>query len=241
LAALRAVPAVDGMSIAHRQVSGATGCVDRERRPTVRPRPEGRTLYETNHVSVNHRKVSEPTMSNGPKVDGTSREIRRASTRLPNTRNAPPRRASGFTMLEILITVAVVAIIAAVAMPSYIDYITRSKIVEATSNLNDMRVRLEQYFADNRAYPASCTAYAAGAAPAGKIYLPASNKYFGVTCAFTATTYTITATGSSTHGMAGFTYTIDEGNNRRTTSLPSGWSGAGSSSTCWVTRKNGSC
>jgi type IV pilus assembly protein PilE len=41
--------------------------------------------------------------------------------------------------------------------------------------------------------------------------------------------------------MSGFVYTIDESNNRRTTGLPSGWTGASASSTCWVTRKNGSC
>jgi len=41
--------------------------------------------------------------------------------------------------------------------------------------------------------------------------------------------------------MAGFAYTIDERNNRRTTALPDGWSGAGASSTCWVNRKSGTC
>ena len=147
----------------------------------------------------------------------------------------------GFTLIEMMVTVAVIAIMAAIAMPNYIENFTRAKIVEATSNLSDMRVRLEQYFADNRTYPTTCAAYAAGTPPAGTIYLPATAKYFAVTCTLTATTYTITATGNSSQGMASFTYTIDQANNRRTTSLPSGWSGAGSSSTCWVIRRNGSC
>jgi len=177
----------------------------------------------------------------GFEVKGTRPELRRTPTRTPPARPAAVRRARGFTLIEVMITVAVVAILAAIAIPSYTEYITRSKIVEATSNLSDMRIRLEQYFADNRQYPTACAAYAASAAPTGKIYLPASTKNFAVTCTLTATTYTITATGSSAQGMSGFTYTIDEANNRRTTALPSGWSGAGSSSTCWVTKKNGSC
>jgi type IV pilus assembly protein PilE len=140
-----------------------------------------------------------------------------------------------------MVTVATLAIVAAIALPNYIDYITRSKIVEATSGLNDMRVRLEQYFADNRQYPTSCIASAAGPAPAGKIYLPASIKYFAFACALTATTYTVTATGTAGGGMTGFVYTIDQTNARKTTSLPSGWAGAGAASTCWVTRKSGDC
>jgi len=140
-----------------------------------------------------------------------------------------------------MITVVALAIIAAIALPSYTTYVTRSKIVEATSNLSDMRVRLEQYFADNRQYPASCAAPAAGPAPAGTIYLPASSQYFAVTCALTATTYTVTATGNASRGMAGFVYTIDQGNLHKTTGLPTGWAGAGASSTCWVIRPSGEC
>ena len=151
------------------------------------------------------------------------------------------RRQRGFTLLEIMVTVATLAILAAIALPNYFDYVTRGKIVEATSGLNDMRVRLEQYFADNRQYPTGCVASAAGPAPSGKIYLPASIKYFAFTCALTATTYTVTATGTASGGMAGFVYTINQASARNTASLPPGWAGAGSSSTCWVTRKSGDC
>ena len=151
------------------------------------------------------------------------------------------RRQRGFTLLEMMVTVATLAIIAAIALPNYLDYVTRGKIVEATSGLNDMRVRLEQYFADSRQYPTGCVASAAGPAPAGKIYLPASIKHFAFTCALRATTYTVTATGTAGGGMAGFVYTINQASARNTASLPPGWAGAGSSSTCWVTRKSGDC
>jgi type IV pilus assembly protein PilE len=159
----------------------------------------------------------------------------------PPDRRVTPAASRGFTLIEIMITVATLAIIAAVALPNYADYVTRSKIIEATSGLNDMRVRLEQYFADNRSYPTTCAAAATSAPPAGTIYLPASTKYFGFTCALTAATYTITATGSASGGMTGFGYTIDQASTRKTTSLPSGWTGAGASSSCWVRKKNGDC
>ena len=139
-----------------------------------------------------------------------------------------------------MVTVAIVAILAAIALPSYMDYVTRSKIIEATTGLSDMRNRLEQYFLDNRQYPASCVAVASGPAAATTIYLPAAMKHFAVTCAFpSATSYTVTATGTAAENMSGFTYTIDQANTRSTTALPSGWNGVGG--TCWVTRKDGSC
>ncbi|HET7097006.1 MAG TPA: prepilin-type N-terminal cleavage/methylation domain-containing protein [Casimicrobiaceae bacterium] len=52
-------------------------------------------------------------------------------------------RQGGFTLFEIMVTVVTLAIVAAIALPNYLDYITRGKIVAATSGLNDMRVPLE--------------------------------------------------------------------------------------------------
>lgn len=169
-----------------------------------------------------------------PRSSGTSRPTTATSV-------VVRRPTRGFTLVEALITVAIVSILASIALPAYTDYITRSKLVEATTSLSDMRVRLEQFYHDTRQYPASCIAPAAGPAPAGQIYLPSASKYFAITCALTATTYTVTATGNAAQNLSGFVYTIDQGNNRKTTSLPSGWSGAGASSTCWINRKNGDC
>ena len=137
------------------------------------------------------------------------------------TRSIRNRSLAGFTLIEVMITVAVIAILAAVALPQYFDYITRSRLVEAKTNLADMRTRLEQYFLDNRAYPTACIAPATGPAGAGNIYLPASAKFFTTTCALTATTYTVTATG--TGSMTGFSFTVNQANARVTTGVKSGW------------------
>jgi type IV pilus assembly protein PilE len=148
------------------------------------------------------------------------------------------RRVAGFTLIEVMITVAVIAILAAVALPNYFDYVTRSRLVEAKTSLSDMRTRLEQYFLDNRAYPTACIAPAPGPAGGTNIYLPASAKFFAVTCALAATTYTVTATGVTS--MTGFVFTVNEANTRMTTGVKAGWT-VPSPNTCWVGRKNGDC
>lgn len=147
--------------------------------------------------------------------------------------------AAGFTLIEAMVTVAVLAIVAAIALPSYAEFVQRGKLVEARVGLADMRTRLEQHFLDARAYPAACVAPADGPAPPGQIYLPGPTRYFTIDCALTATAYTVTATGNPAEGMAGFAYTIDETDARRTIALPAGWKGAGS--TCWVSRRSGEC
>lgn len=153
--------------------------------------------------------------------------------------NAIPAPDEGFTLIELMIAVAVVAIIAAVAVPSYSAYITRGRIVEATSSLSDMRTRMEQYYYDKRQFPVACVPAASAPPPAGSIYLPASLNYFVVTCTFAdPVNYQVTATGSA-GGMTGFAYSIDQANNHVTVALPAGWSGAGGP--CWVLKKDGSC
>lgn len=136
------------------------------------------------------------------------------------------RKLGGFTLIELMIAMAIVAILAAVALPNYTAYIQRGKIAEATANLAAMRVLMEQYFMDNRTYVGGpCTS-------------PGPASYFSYACnpAATTTTYTMVATGSATHGMSGFTYTLDQANNRQTTAFPGA---AGLPTNCWMTSKAG--
>ena len=134
------------------------------------------------------------------------------------------QKNNGFSLIELLVVIAIVGTLAAVAIPSYNDYITRGKVAEATSALSDGRVKMEQFFQDNRTY-------LGGPAPAAT----ANFTYSSNPPVPTATTYTITATG--TGGMLGYTFTIDQ-NNAKTTTAPAGWAlASGNPAACWVVKK----
>ena len=69
-----------------------------------------------------------------------------------NQRLRSQRAAAGFTLIELMITVAIVAILASIAMPSYQAYVRRGQLADAFKSLADMRVKMEQYYQDNKFY-----------------------------------------------------------------------------------------
>jgi type IV pilus assembly protein PilE len=147
---------------------------------------------------------------------------------------AKDMKQRGFTLIEILIVVAVLAILAVVAYPSYQDYIVRSQLAEARGALADMRVRMEQYFLDNRTYAGADTAAAPNPCtpPAGL-----SNRFtYSCNPAPDATTYTIQAVGNASTAVNGFTFTINQAN-QRASAVPTAWGG---NQACWIVRK-GQC
>jgi prepilin-type N-terminal cleavage/methylation domain-containing protein len=138
-------------------------------------------------------------------------------------------KTTGFTLIELMIVVAIVAILAAVAMPVYTDYVMRGKLSEAHSSLAALRTAAEQYFQDNRTY--------VGFGCAATTVTP---KYFAYTCpTLQPTTYQIVATGVAGQGMGGFVLSIDDTNTKQTTGVASGWTVPATN--CWVLRKDGSC
>lgn len=138
------------------------------------------------------------------------------------------KATKGFSILELLAVVAIIGVLAAVAIPQYNDYVIRGKIAEAFSVLADGRVKMEQFFQDNKTY-------IGGPTPAAPI-----NPNFSYDNGTpTVSTYTLTATG--TGGMAGFTYTLDQNNTKSTTAAPAGWAAATMPAGCWIKSKNGGC
>lgn len=150
-------------------------------------------------------------------------------------------RQTGFTLIEVMVVVVIIAILSAIAVPQYTDYVTRSKITEALAGLSDVRVRMEQFFQDNRTYAGACVA----GQNTGTDVLPNDTANFRFRCADSTqadvtpnqTTYSVAAIGVGS--MAGFVYSVDQSNRRISaiTSVP-GWTGNGN---CWVTKKDGSC
>ncbi|MEO8999435.1 MAG: prepilin-type N-terminal cleavage/methylation domain-containing protein [Rhodanobacter sp.] len=149
--------------------------------------------------------------------------------------------AAGFTLIELMITVAIVAILAAIALPAYTDYITRGKLTEGHNTLAAYRVSMEQYYQDNRNY---------GTASCG-VAAPADLRYFTLACTPAAASstagagqsYTANVQGNAGTPVVGFTFNVDNSNNRTTTAVPAGWgtASAGAPINCWVMRKGGGC
>ena len=149
-----------------------------------------------------------------------------------------------FTLIEVMIVVAIVAILASIALPSYSDYVLRSKLTEAFNALSDARVKMEQYYQDNRRYAKTasgtdCPDVVANYSTSNAL------KYFTISCAVTAATstanesYTITATGVSGSPTAAFIYKINDQNYKTTTKTI--WSSTATTTSCWTARKSGEC
>jgi type IV pilus assembly protein PilE len=129
----------------------------------------------------------------------------------------------GFSLIEMMIVVAIIGLLASIAVPGYQDYVKSGNAAEAPANLANCRVQAEQFYQDNFTY-------------VGFVCVPSDAKFFDYAVNDqTATTYTLTATGKSGQNMGNFAFTVNQDNAK--TSTYDGTAGT----TCWLTSSSGSC
>ncbi|MCW5624828.1 MAG: prepilin-type N-terminal cleavage/methylation domain-containing protein [Burkholderiales bacterium] len=153
------------------------------------------------------------------------------------------QRQAGVTLIELLIVAVMAGILAAVAIPAYRDYAIRGQLTDAQSVLGATRARLEQYYQDNRSYPAACGGTAGGLPT---FAMPGDSTYFTYACSqnggTAGQTFNVDAAGRTGTSTAGFTLRINEQGNRSTVAVPTanGWS-LPTNNDCWVIKKPNRC
>jgi type IV pilus assembly protein PilE len=133
---------------------------------------------------------------------------------------------NGFSLLELMIVVAIIGIIAAIAIPSYTTYVRRANRTDATRAITLDAQALERCYSQSFAYAPCATA------PAGTT--PSSQGNYSVTIAVTASpaTYTITATPVSSSQLgdsACAVFTLNSAGTQGATDS----GGVNSTKTCW--------
>ena len=142
----------------------------------------------------------------------------------------------GFTLIEVMITVAIIGILAAVALPAYNDYILRGQIVDATSGLSAMRADMERHYQDNRTYASVGTTFLA---PCSVAVEKRKIGTFTLSCTGTQDNANFTLQAQGSGATSGFTYQIRQDGTKSST-VGSRWGG----STCasaWIVKKGQAC
>ncbi len=151
---------------------------------------------------------------------------------IPMSRRDHGRFTRGFTLIELMIVVVIISILAAIAYPSYTEYVRRGILVEASEALTAAKMSMDQFYLSKRSF--------ATAQDANGPCTKNERKSFTITCQWNSANplnYTLTATG--TGRVAGFTYTIDQAGSKTTAvTVGGGWP---ATKNCWIFSKGGPC
>ena len=139
---------------------------------------------------------------------------------------------NGFTLIELMIVIAIVGILASIALPTYNAYVQRGRIAEAPGIMANFRVQMEQFYQDSRNYGTGGNCGVADPAP------PAVS-FFTYRCvsANAGQTYILTATSAASLGAGAYIYTVNQTNTRATTF----YNFRPQVANCWLTSPSDSC
>lgn len=144
--------------------------------------------------------------------------------------------SAGFTLVEVVIAMVVIAIMAAAAAPSYGRYLTRGKLSEVVAVLPELAAYMEKGYLDTRTYGANNACSAA----------TPTAQYFTVSCTTDGDGqgYALTATSKAGVGLGSgagdYVYTLDDDGTRRTLTYEGAELGADANS-CWKLADNLHC
>lgn len=139
-----------------------------------------------------------------------------------NSTRKSHKNSLGFTLIELMIVVAIIGLLAAIGFPAYNKYVERGKRAEGRAHLMDTAALLERYYSDNNKYATADNTFA----PPGINTTSETGKYnVSITTSGTYQTYTLTATPTFTDADCG-NLTLDQTGTK-------GVSGSTSVSDCW--------